>query len=88
MGAASLILRIMVATILVITVGTIGVFGFTVLEPFFTAFGEPPAALNWGSLGLTTVTFASAGFIGLFVVIILWLVYSPIREDRRQQFRR
>jgi len=49
MGAPQFVLRIIVATIAVLTVGTIAVFGFNVVEPFYGAFGEPPASLGWGN---------------------------------------
>jgi len=88
MSAAGLVLRIIVASVLVITIGTIAVFGFTVLEPFYSAFGEPPASLGWGSPALNTVTFAALGFLGLIVVLIVWFVSAPIRNDRRQGYRR
>lgn len=88
MSAASLILRIIVATVIVLTLGTIGVFGFTVIEPFYQAFGEPPSSLGWGSPAMNVLAFGSFGFLGLFLVLIIWLVYAPIREDKRQQFRR
>lgn len=88
MGAASLILRLIVATIIAITLGTIGVFGYQVIEPFYFAFGEPPSSLGWGSPALNVVAFASFGILGLFLVLIIWLVYAPIRQDQRQEFRR
>lgn len=88
MGALSLILRIAIATVTVLVLGTIAVFSFTVIEPFYQAFGSAPASLGWGNLGLHTVGFAAAGFIALILVLIVWMVYAPIRADQRQQFRR
>lgn len=87
MSAATLILRIIVATTTLITVGTIGVFGFTVLEPFYAAFGDPPSSLQWGDPATTTIAFASFGIIGLLLVLTIWFISAPIRRDRRQQFR-
>ena len=87
MSAANLILRIILATIIVITLGTIGLFAFALLEPFATAFGSAPDSLGWAEMGLSTLAFAGAGFAGLFLALILWLVYAPIRNDRRQQVR-
>jgi len=87
MSAATLTLRVMVATITVIVLGVMFVFGFTVMEPFYQSLGEPPAALDWGTPGSTTLTFAATGMIGLLLVLIIWFVAAPIREDRRQQFR-
>lgn len=87
MSAASLVLRIVVATVAVLTLGTIFVFGFTVIEPFYFAFGEPPSGLGWGSPALNAITFASVGMLGMFLVLIIWVVYAPIRSDTRQQYR-
>ncbi len=87
MSAAALIIRIIFATVAVLAVGTIAIFGFIVLEPFSQAFGSPPASLGWGSLGTHTLTFAVAGVFGLIITIVVWLVYAPIRQDRRQQYR-
>jgi len=87
MSARALILRIIVATLAVIVVGVIGVFGFIILEPFSQSFGSPPSSLGWGSLGAHTLTFAVAGIFGLILTIVIWLVYAPIRQDRRQQYR-
>jgi TRAP-type C4-dicarboxylate transport system permease small subunit len=87
MSAARLILRIIIATVIVITLGVIAIFGFQVIEPFYGAFGDPPASLGWGTPATKTLAFASFGFIGLFLVLIIWFVYAPIREDRRQQYR-
>jgi len=87
MGAPQFVLRIIVATIAVLTVGTIAVFGFNVVEPFYGAFGEPPASLGWGDPAMLTVTFASIAFVGMLLFIVIWLVSAPIRNDRRQGYR-
>ncbi len=87
MSVASQVFRIIIFPIILITVGTIAVFGFIVIEPFFSALGEPPAGLGWGSPALKTMTFASFGFLGLILVLVIWFWYAPIREDRRQQYR-
>ncbi len=86
MGAPQFVLRIIVATIAVITVGTIGVLGFNVVEPFYGAFGERPNHLA-GRPAMLTVTFASIAFVGMLLFIVIWLVASPIRNDRRQGYR-
>ena len=87
MSTASLIMRIVVASVAVIAVGVILVLGFTIIEPFYEAFGDPPASLGWGSPGSTAIAFASFGGVGLLLVIIVWFVAAPIQRDQRQQFR-
>ena len=86
MSAAALILRIVIASITVITVGVIGWIGFLVIEPFSMHFGDPPASLGWGT-GAPILTFASFAIIGLLLVLVIWFIVSPIRADQRQGFR-
>lgn len=87
MSAAALVLRIVVATVTVIAVGTIGVFGFTVIEPFHAAFDKPPAALGWGDPATTTLAFTATAILGLLLVLVIWFIAAPIKRDQRQQFR-
>ena len=75
------------ATVIVITIGVIGMFGFMVVEPFSAAFGDPPSSLGWGDPASTAVTFASVGFVGLFLVLVVWFISAPVRSDVRQQHR-
>jgi len=88
MSAAALILRIMFGTVTVIVLGVTSVFGFIILEPFAAAFGTPGGLPGWSGLGSHTLMFTSMGMLGLLLVLVLWFVYAPIRNDRRQQFRR
>ena len=87
MSAARLIVRICGATVLIIIAGAFATFGFTILEPMYAAFGEPPAALGWGKPGADALEFASVGMLGTMLVIVIYFVYAPIREDQRQQYR-
>lgn len=86
MSAARLILRIIMATVTVIAVGAIGVFGWVMMGPFFEAIGEPS---GFGSVtpASNLMLFSSLGLLGLLLVLVIWFVYAPIRNDRRQQFR-
>lgn len=89
MSATRLVLRIVIATVTALVVGTILVFGFVnVIEPFDAALSGPPASLNWGDPGGTTVAMAIAGGLALLLVLVIWFVSAPIRQDKRQQFRR
>lgn len=87
MRVANLILSVIVGTVAVLTLGTIFVFGFSLLDPFAAAFGSPPSGLGWDVGSLQILAFAGAGMIGLFVVLVVWLISGPIRSDRRQAFR-
>jgi len=89
MSAPRLVLRIVIATVTIICVGTIAVIGFTqVVEPFDAALSGPPDSLGWPDAAGTTTTMVVAGLLGLILVLIIWFIAAPIRRDRRQQFRR
>lgn len=88
MSVQRLILRTLFFPVMLVTIGIIGLFGFMVLEPFQAALGGPPSSLGWGTPGGTVMTFASVGLVTLLLVIAIWYVAAPIRNDRRQQFRR
>lgn len=78
----------MTATIAILAVGAIGVFGYVgIIEPFAQAPLDPPASLGWGDPGGTTVRFAAIAMLSLLLVIIIWFVSAPVRRDRRQGFR-
>lgn len=88
MSVARLIVRIMVATVLVLAVGTTAVLGFgSVLEPLYKGFGEPAASLGWGTPGQAALEMAAVAFLGILLVIIIWFVAAPIKSDLRQEFR-
>lgn len=88
MSAASLVLRIVVATITVIALGAIAVYGYIgIVEPMYGAFGNPPASLGWGDPATTVVAFTVVGVMGLLLVLVIWFIAAPIRQDQRQQFR-
>lgn len=86
-SAAALIIRMMFASVFVLVVAIIGVFGFLVLEPFYGSFGEPPSSLGWSSPGTTNIAMVSFAFIALLMVVVIWLIAAPIQQDRRQQIR-
>lgn len=87
MSAAGLVVRIVIASITILTLGVIAVYGFTIVEPFYASFGEPPASLGWGSPASTTLMMGSFAFVGLGLVLIIWFISAPIRNDRRQGYR-
>ena len=87
MRAAELIFMIIFAPVLFLVVGTVGVFAFNIMEPYAMAMPSPPASLGWGTPGLDALGFAASSFIGVFVVLILYMLFSPIQEDRRQEVR-
>lgn len=88
MSAAEFMLRMVVITVLALVVGVMAVMGFsTIIEPFYGAFGEPSAALGWGEPGLAALRASAASFIGIFLVLVVYLLLAPIKNDVRQQVR-
>lgn len=85
--AARLIVRICWVTVLILIVGTMAVFGFQIIEPMYANFGEPPGWLGWGEPGAEALLFSSVGMLGVMLVLVLFVIFAPIREDIRQQTR-
>jgi len=88
MGAPSYLLRVLVVTPVIVAVGVVFAFGFTsVLEPFANSFGGIGPQHGWGNLAIDTLGYGAFGGLFLMLVIILWFIFSPIREDVRQELR-
>lgn len=86
MSAADMVVRMVVATVLILVAGTTVVLGMTaVLEPMYAGFGEPASSLGWGTPGLDAMRFISFSMLGTLLVVVLWFVFSPIRDDVRQE---
>jgi len=83
----ALVMRFMIAPVIFITIGVIALFGWQLIEPFAAAFGAP-ASLGWGDPGDTVLRFAALAVAAMLLFVIVWIIYSPIRTDQRQQIRR
>jgi hypothetical protein len=90
MTAGQTILRLIVYVVTVIAAGMTLVMGFLfVVEPFAQAgVGDTPAALGWGDLSGSLLSWMVAGGLSLLLVLVIWVVAAPVRRDKRQQFRR
>lgn len=87
-AVARFILAIIVATVTVITLGVVAVIGIGVIEPFAAELSGPPESLGWGNPASNVLTFGAAALLALILVLMIWLVAMPIKEDRRQEVRR
>jgi len=85
MGVA-LMLRIMFGVMGLLVVGTVAVFGLQFIEPIGGVLSTP-ASLGWANPLDVVIRMFALGAVGLLLVIIIWLVAAPIRNDRRQTFR-
>lgn len=88
MSVQRLILRIVFFPVMLITIGAIALIGFGLIEPFQQSLSGPPSSLGWGAPGANVLTFGSVAFVTLMLVIAIWFISAPIRNDRRQQFGR
>jgi hypothetical protein len=88
-SAAALVLRIIVSVVLLVVLGTAAAVSFTgALEPLAAAVGDPGASLGWGSPATDALTYGGSALVSILLVLILWTVFAPIKNDVRQQFRR
>jgi len=89
MVGADSIIKVVAAPIAVFAIIVVTGIGFQLMDPIYnTVFDHSlMAELGWGSPQDTVMRFAGLGFIGLILVVILWLVSSPIRKDQRQDQR-
>lgn len=82
MAGVNTILRIIGATLSLFVIIFVSAVGITLIEPIASALGVAPAGLGWPDVGFTF--FMSLGLIGLGIVVIIWLIFAPIRNDIRQ----
>jgi len=88
MSGLDLIFRIPLTLMMIIAVGTVGVFGFLFYaEPMYLAFGAPSYGLGWGDPGMQALEILVVGVLGLLAIIIVWFVAAPIQSDVRQEVR-
>ena len=85
--AVALILRMMVATLSILIVGTIAVFAMQFIEPIGAVLSTPDA-LGWADPFDAIGGVFVAAVVGLMLVITIWLITAPVPNDRRQQIRR
>lgn len=88
MSAARLIMSIVIATVTIITLAVVAAFGMAVMEPLSAELGSPPDSLGWSDPGSSVLPMAVMGFVGLALVLTIWFIALPVKEDRRQEVRR
>jgi len=85
MAGVNTILRIIGATLALVVIAFTTAVGYTLMDPISTQLGAPSVA-GWTDVNF--LYFASLGFIGLTLVVIVWLIVAPVRNDVRQDVRR
>lgn len=63
--------------------------GFTLMDPIYNNVIDTQlmSDLGWGAPQNVVMLFAGLGLIGLGLVVVIWWIASPIREDVRQEQR-
>jgi hypothetical protein len=84
----SFLIRICFATVLIIVAGLGGAIAFLYgIEPMLQAFAGPPDSLGWGSPNTHAASMAATAFLSILLTIVIWFVFAPIQQDRRQEIR-
>lgn len=89
MAGADTIVRLIASTLfLIVLVFVVGV-GFTLADPIFNNVLDQTLMtdLGWGQPGLVVMLFMGMALIGLGLVVIIWWVVGPARDDVRQSVR-
>lgn len=85
MAGVNTILRIIGAALSLIVIIFVTAVGTTLIEPIAQSLGAP-AIGSWVQLDM--MFFSALGLIGLVIVVIIWLIVAPVRNDVRQDVRR
>lgn len=82
MAGVNTILRIIGSGLSLFVIIFVSVVGVTLYEPINQSLGSTPASLGWPDVNF--IFFMALGLIGLVIVVIIWLIFAPIRNDVRQ----
>jgi len=82
MAGVNTVLRIIGAILFLFVLMFVSAVGVTLLDGIVPHVGAP-ASLNWPEFDF--YFFMSLGLVGLGIVVIVWLISAPIRNDVRQE---
>lgn len=86
MAGADTIFKLVGGTlVLVILIFVVGV-GFTLVDPIYNQVLDKTLMSDhgWGDPGAVALLFMGLSLIGIGLVVIVWWIASPIRDDVRQ----
>lgn len=83
MAGVNTILRIIGAGLSLFVIIFVSGVGITLIEPISKNLGSTPASLGWPDVNF--IFFMALGLIGLVIVVFIWLIVAPIRNDVRQE---
>lgn len=87
MAGVDTILRLIGASVAFVAVIIIGAVGWQVIDPLYNNLGLGDLPSQWGAPQETVMFMAGLASIGLLIVIAVWWIVSPIRDDVRQDVR-
>lgn len=86
MGAVDSVLRIIIAPVVVVSIIITSWLAVKIMDPYTAGLEPPAASLGWPAYS-TIYEFMSLAFIALVFVILIWLWWAPIRDDKRQEMQ-
>lgn len=84
-AASRIIQLIMITLSLLVIIFVAGIY-FALTDPIYNNVIDPAqmTRLGWGTPQDTTMLFAGLAFAGLVLVLIIWWIVSPVKNDVRQ----
>lgn len=89
MVGTNTILRLIGGTIFLVALLFIVAVGFTLADPIYNQVIDSTlmSDLGWGDPAMVAMLFMGLSLIGMGIVVIIWWIVSPIRDDVRQDTR-
>jgi len=89
MRGVGTIARVIGGTITLVVIAWVMSVGYSLIEPIYTNTINPSlmTSLGWGAPQDVVMLFVALASAGLSIVVIIWWLVAPIREDVRQQQR-
>lgn len=86
MAGVDTVIRVVAGTLALFVIAFVTGVGFMLLDPIYANVIDPDLmeSLGWGSPQNVVMLFAALAFIGLSMVVIIWWIASPARQDVRQ----
>lgn len=86
MAGVDTIFKLIGGTVFLVVLLFVTAVGFTLVDPIYNQVLDLPllANLGWGDPGMVVLLFMGLSLIGLGIVVIIWWIASPIRDDVRQ----
>lgn len=90
MAGADTILKLIATVIFIPFLLFVMSIGYTLMEPIYEHVVDAGlmTELSWGSPQDVVLLFVGLALIGLGLVVFIWWIVSPIRDDVRQDVRR